>query len=117
MELLDPEASNADALARLRTMLDERTAGARDSRYAQALRDNDGVQRLVHGDWPLQWSAKYQFVSDDPAKVTMQKRDESRAAVGAALCADDRAIPRTHCRSFRLTSCPAMPAAPGSSSA
>ena len=85
MELLDPEASNADALTRLRTMLDERSAGGRDSRYAQALRDNDGVQRLVQGDWALQWSAKYQFVSDDPSKVTMQERDESRAAVGAAL--------------------------------
>ena len=85
MELLDPEASNAEALVRLRTMLDERAAGARDSGYAQELRNNDGVQRLVQGDWPLQWSAKYQFVSDDPAKVTMQERDESRAAVGAAL--------------------------------
>ncbi|HET9475373.1 MAG TPA: phospholipase D-like domain-containing protein, partial [Steroidobacteraceae bacterium] len=85
MELLDPERTNVEALARLRTRLEARTAGGRDGRYAQALRDNDGVQRLVKGEWPLQWAAKYHFVSDDPAKVTMQDRDESRAAVGAAI--------------------------------
>jgi len=85
MELLDPDASSADALARLRTRLDEKTAGASDGSYAQALRANDGVQRLVKGDWPLQWSATYRFVSDDPAKVTMEQRDGSRAAVGAAI--------------------------------
>jgi len=85
MELLDPDASSADALVRLRARLDELTAGAGESTYAQSLRENDGVQRLVKGDWPLQWSAKYRFVSDDPAKVTMEQRDAGRAVVGAAI--------------------------------
>jgi putative cardiolipin synthase len=39
----------------------------------------------VAGDWPMQWATTYQFVSDDPAKVTMQQRDAARAVVGAAL--------------------------------
>jgi putative cardiolipin synthase len=85
MELLDPEAVNAEALARVRARLEQRTRDAGNGQYAQALRDSDGVQRLVRGDWPLRWSSKYQFVSDDPAKVTMKKRDASRAAVGAAI--------------------------------
>jgi putative cardiolipin synthase len=49
------------------------------------LREDDGIRRLVAGDWQLQWSAQYRFVSDDPAKVTMKKRDASRTVVGAAL--------------------------------
>ncbi len=85
MELLDPEAVNDAALARVRARLEERTRDAGSGRYAQALRGSDGVQRLVEGDWPLQWSSKYRFVSDDPAKVTMKKRDAARAAVAAAI--------------------------------
>ena len=30
---------------------------------------------MVAGDWPMQWSDNYRFVSDDPRKVTMKKRD------------------------------------------
>ena len=33
----------------------------------------------------MQWSANYRFVSDDPAKVTMEERDATRATVGAAI--------------------------------
>ena len=85
MEVLDPEAVNEPALATLRAKLAEYTAGAQQSAYAQALRDNDGIRQLVAGDWALRWSSKYRFVSDDPAKVTMQKKDAARAAVGAAV--------------------------------
>jgi len=85
MELLDKEGVNDAALARLRGRLEERTRDAGSGQYAQALRDSDGIQRLVKGDWPLQWSTRYRFVSDDPAKVMMKKRDASRAAVGAAI--------------------------------
>jgi putative cardiolipin synthase len=85
MELLDSEAINDAALTALRKKLEARAGSARGSQYAQALRENDGIRRLAAGDWPLQWSAKYRFVSDDPAKVTMKKRDASRATVGAAI--------------------------------
>jgi putative cardiolipin synthase len=85
IELLDADSVNDAALQRLRKSLDEHAASARESRYAQALRGNDGIQRLAAGDWTLQWSAKYRFVSDDPAKVTMDERDAARASVGAAI--------------------------------
>jgi len=85
MELLDASVVNEAALKSLRARLDEYTAGARQGEYARALRENDGIRRLVAGDWALRWSSKYRFVSDDPAKVTMQKKDASRAAVAAAV--------------------------------
>ncbi len=50
-----------------------------------SLREDDGIRRLMAGDWPLQWSAKYEFVSDDPAKVTMDKKDAARSKVGSAI--------------------------------
>ena len=40
---------------------------------------------MIAGERPVQWSSKYQFVSDDPAKVTMKKRDVKRTHVGVAL--------------------------------
>jgi len=85
MELLDPEAISDAALASLRAELEASATAASNGRYAQALRGDDGIRRLVSGDWPLRWAAKYRFVSDDPAKVTMKKRDAERATVGAAL--------------------------------
>lgn len=85
MQVLDPESVNADALAKLRSRLAEITTAAAEGRYAQSLRENDGIRRLMTGDWPLQWSSQYRFVSDDPAKVTMSKKDASRATVGAAI--------------------------------
>ena len=85
MQLLDPDSISAEALAQLRKKLDERTASAEGGRYAQALRGNDGIRRLVTGDWALHWSGNYRFVSDDPAKVTMEKKDAARAVVAAAV--------------------------------
>ena len=85
LELLDEELVSEAALATLRTKLGEYTAGAQQSEYAQALRANDGIRRLLGGDWALQWSSKYRFVSDDPAKVTMQTKDAARAVVAAAV--------------------------------
>jgi putative cardiolipin synthase len=83
--LLDAKSVTPEALQRLRTRLDENAALAAGGRYAQALRENDGIRRLVAGDGELQWSTNYRFVSDDPAKVSMDQRDASRAMVGAAI--------------------------------
>jgi putative cardiolipin synthase len=85
MEALDPDAVTEKALAKLRESLARRAAGARESRYATALAGSDLEQRMAAGDWPLQWSSTYQFISDDPAKVTMKKRDVKRTHVGVAL--------------------------------
>jgi putative cardiolipin synthase len=39
------------------------------SPYASELREDDAVRRLVSGDWPMEWTATYKFVSDDPLKA------------------------------------------------
>jgi putative cardiolipin synthase len=85
METLDPDAVSDEALAILREKLASRTTGAEDSRYAVALRGDEVVKRMYAGDLPMQWSGKYQFVSDDPRKVTMKKRDVKRTSVVSAL--------------------------------
>jgi len=85
MEVLDPEGVNEAALGKLRKALAGRKADANESRYAVALRGDDRVRQMLSGEWPVQWSSKYQFVSDDPAKVTMKKRDVKRTHVGVAL--------------------------------
>lgn len=85
METLDPEGVNEAALEKLRKHFGERAAEAADSRYATALRGSDLVERMTAGELPLQWSAGYQFVSDDPAKVAMKKKDIKRTHVGVAL--------------------------------
>jgi cardiolipin synthase C len=85
IQTLAPELVNAGALEKLRGKLAENADNAKDSRYAQVLRDDDSIRKLAAGDWPLQWARQYQFISDDPAKVTMEKRDAKRAVVGTAL--------------------------------
>ncbi len=85
MEVLDAASVTKEGLEKLRTVLAEHMKGAADSRYAVALRNNDAIQRMVKGDWPLQWAATYQFVSDDPLKVTMEKKDAKRTYVGSVL--------------------------------
>jgi putative cardiolipin synthase len=95
IEVLDASVVNDDALKSLRANLEAQTAGAQQSQYAQALRADDGIRRLVAGDWALRWSPKYHFVSDDPAKVTMQKKDASRAAVAAAVAGQVRGAQRS----------------------
>ena len=86
MEVLDPDGVNEAALDRLRKAL----GGARRRCEGEPLRrsrsqGDDLVRQMIAGDWPVQWSSKYQFVSDDPAKVTMKKRDVKRTHVGVAL--------------------------------
>jgi len=85
IEVLDAGAVNEAALERLREKLARHAATARDSTYAQSLRDNDGIRKLAGGEWAMQWASNYRFVSDDPGKVTMKKRDAARAAVAAAI--------------------------------
>jgi putative cardiolipin synthase len=85
MEVLDPERVTPAALEKLREALSADRRAAESSRYAAALRSDDSVNRLAAGDWPMQWASKYEFISDDPRKVTMQQRDRDRAVVGASL--------------------------------
>jgi cardiolipin synthase C len=85
MELLDPDSVNAKALEALRRKLAEAAAQAETSRYADELRADDAVQRLVAGDRRMEWSANYQFVSDDPLKATLKEHDPQRSNVAGML--------------------------------
>jgi putative cardiolipin synthase len=69
MSVLAPEDVSPAALQTLRDKVAPRVAQADATRFATELRRNDAVQRLVAGDWPMQWSARFRFVSDDPLKV------------------------------------------------
>ncbi len=85
MEILDADGVSEAALGKLREKLVAKTKLAESSRYAVALRGDNVVKRMIAGDWPMEWSANYRFISDDPAKVTMKKRDAKRTQVGSAL--------------------------------
>ena len=85
MEALDPKAVNDEALAELRPKLARRLSDEEQGRYATALRGDDIVRQLLAGKWPMHWSSKYEFVADDPRKVTMKKGDPGRTQVGLAL--------------------------------
>jgi putative cardiolipin synthase len=69
MSVLAPEDVSPAALQTLRDKVAPRVAQADATRFATELRRNDAVQRLMAGDWPMQWSARFRFVSDDPLKV------------------------------------------------
>jgi cardiolipin synthase C len=67
--LLSPEAVSVDALDALREGARPKLQAAADGKFAEQLRSDDAVQRLVAGDWPMRWTARYRFVADDPAKA------------------------------------------------
>ncbi|MGL6223420.1 MAG: phospholipase D family protein [Steroidobacteraceae bacterium] len=69
LSLLAPEAATAAALASLRERAAPRVVAAEGQRFAAELRKDDAVQRLLRGDWTMQWTSDYRFVADDPAKA------------------------------------------------
>ena len=85
LELLDADAVDPEVLKKLRERLAAFARESADSRYAVALRENVAIQRLVAGNWPMEWSGNYRFIADDPLKISMKKRDAHRAAVSAVL--------------------------------
>jgi len=91
IEELDPRGVSALALGKLRARLDAHAGRADSTRYAAALRADDAVARLLEGDWPMQWSAAYRFVADDPLKATLKERAPERSHVIAALAPAIRA--------------------------
>lgn len=69
MDVLAPDAVSEGALDKLRAQIVAGMADADKTRFADELRSSDAVQRLVAGDWPMHWTSRYRFVSDDPLKV------------------------------------------------
>ena len=85
MEVLDPAGVNAEALEALRGRFAAGLKDAGTSRYADILRADDAVQRLVSGEWPMEWSDKYHFAADDPLKATLGEHDPERSEVVKTL--------------------------------
>jgi cardiolipin synthase C len=85
MEILDPDAVSAEALETLRKWLTGHVDEASVQRYKATLRADEAVQQMAAGEWPMQWSARYAFASDDPLKAMMKERDPQRSQVIAAL--------------------------------
>ncbi|MCM2311075.1 MAG: phospholipase D family protein [Steroidobacteraceae bacterium] len=69
MDVLAPQEVSPAALQALREQIAALVPQAENSRFAAELRQNDAVQRLISGDWPMQWSSDFRFVSDDPLKA------------------------------------------------
>jgi putative cardiolipin synthase len=85
MELLDAGSITQSALDKLRDVLAAHSKQSENTPYSISLRSNDAIKRMVEGDWPLEWTQKYRFISDDPLKVAMTTYDAQRSEVGAAL--------------------------------
>jgi len=85
LEGLHTDGIDPHALGKMRHRLATQAIETNDSHYAQALRGDAAIQRLASGAVPMEWSGNYQFIADDPLKITMKKRDAHRAAVSAVL--------------------------------
>jgi putative cardiolipin synthase len=70
MAILSPDKVDDTQLERLRHNLARSMEEASQGSFAELLRRDDAVIRLVSGDWLVNWSGEYRFVSDDPAKVS-----------------------------------------------
>jgi putative cardiolipin synthase len=85
MRELDPERVNKQELERVRGLLGAKAAEGENSRYAEEHRRDNAVQRLIAGDWPMEWTDVSRFVVDDPGKVTMNKDALERSHVRTLL--------------------------------
>lgn len=85
MAMLAPGAVTPAALQALRDKVAARVGETENSRFAQELRQSDAVQRLMAGDWPMHWSARFRFVADDPLKALGQDGDAAGSEVLATL--------------------------------
>ena len=84
IDVLDPDSVTSENLLKLRESLTAAAEEAQSGWYAEALRGSETIKRLFGGDWTLEWSGDYQFVSDDPAKAT-GNLGEDASAVGKVL--------------------------------
>ncbi|HVN43591.1 MAG TPA: phospholipase D family protein [Steroidobacteraceae bacterium] len=69
MDVLAPHDVTPAALAALREKGRTAVEQAETSRYTDDLRNNDAVHQLVEGHWPMNWTERFRFVSDDPLKA------------------------------------------------
>jgi putative cardiolipin synthase len=83
MRELAPDRVNEDELRRVREILDGAVEEAEASPFVADVRGDDAVKRLVAGDWHMEWTDSWRFVSDDPEKVTRDgQHDEASRVIG-----------------------------------
>ncbi len=85
MDVLAASAVTPEALQTLRGKLAAFVPQAQTSRFADELRKNHAVERLVAGDWPMHWSARFRFVADDPRKAAGETKGAEGSEVVALL--------------------------------
>ncbi|NJD32327.1 MAG: phospholipase D family protein [Gammaproteobacteria bacterium] len=72
MSVLAPKDVNTAALEDLRKKIDAYVPTESQKRFTEDLKQIDEIRRMIGGDWPMEWSARYQFMSDDPLKAIGQ---------------------------------------------
>ena len=78
ISVLNPGAVAPTMLENLRANADRVAKESGKSSYAELLNRDDAVERLLDGDWTMEWSSEFQFVSDDPLKaLKADVRDKS----------------------------------------
>lgn len=80
--VLNPQAVTQVMLDNLRTRADQVAEQGRTSSFAELLKRDDAVERLLDGDWPLEWSGDFRFVSDDPLKALKADVRDKSAVLG-----------------------------------
>ncbi|MGB0134842.1 phospholipase D family protein [Dokdonella sp.] len=80
---LDPSGTDVAALKRLRVSLDQSVELLKTSPYKNVLIENPAVQDILRDGTRLNWTADWQFVSDDPLKAQLEPGQ--RSAVLAVL--------------------------------
>lgn len=89
---LAPDRVNEGELRRVREILAGAVEEAEASPFGALVRSDDAVKRLVAGDWPMEWTDTWRFVSDDPEKVTLDGRhDEASRVIGVLVDAAEGA--------------------------
>ncbi|MCJ7451654.1 MAG: phospholipase D-like domain-containing protein, partial [Steroidobacteraceae bacterium] len=62
ISVLSPDAITPEELGKLRKRTEQAVEESRTSSYAELLKRDDAVERLLHGDWTLEWTSEFQFV-------------------------------------------------------
>lgn len=81
---LSPESANAQALQGIRETLIEAAHQALLTDYSALVTSENTIERLMSGDWALDWTKDYRLVSDHPSKVR-EKPEPGLSLVLAAL--------------------------------
>jgi putative cardiolipin synthase len=69
VSVLNPGAVTPVMLENLRSHADQVAEESKTSSYSELLKRDDAVERLLGGDWKMEWSSEFLFVSDDPLKA------------------------------------------------